>query len=54
MILWCMRAANSAGAEATGEILLPRPSKHTHRQQTGQKDLQYVEAGPVPTKDKML
>lgn len=55
MIPWCMRAANSAGATATGKIATPK----THSwHQTGlksikQKDVQHVQVGPVPAQDKL-
>lgn len=57
MIPWCMRAANSAGATATGEIATP--PKHTDTDTKlgktikAKKDVQCVKAGPVPTQDKL-
>lgn len=51
MIPWCMRAANSAGATAKGQIAT---TKHTHSldpknwaKLLWRKDVKYRKAGPV-------
>ncbi len=55
MIPWCMRAANSAGATATGEIATPETHTETPNwaKLLKRKDVQCVKAGPVPTQDKL-
>lgn len=56
MIPWCTRAANSAGATATGQIATPKT--HTRLDKKAkllkQKDMQDVKAGPVLAQNKFV
>lgn len=60
MIPWCMRAANSAGATATGKIAslqYTRMHAHTHKlnwaKLKAKKDLQLEKAGLMPSQDEL-